>query len=312
MREAVVKSALAPGMGVAAAVFDLLRQHWERAAVQRRLGTLLLAAYVGALLTIELNRNGLLPPGLAVLVPTSHYGAVALAFSLLLLLEVLSLVFVLADSIATSVGRQFQLLALILVRKAFLEFSAFGEPIEWTGVAGSIPVILADLTGALLVFVGVGLYDRVQPHRPIGADEEEQASFVAGKKLVALLLLVAFALLGLRSLHHALSGTEGAGFFEAFYTVLIFSDVLLLLLSLRYSAHPAVVFRNAGFTAATVIVRLALAAPPYVNALLGVAAVAFALGLSLAYRAFGPAGPPAPTTLLATSQQVPAPALPDG
>jgi hypothetical protein len=72
-------------------------------------------------------------------------------------------------------------------------------------------------------------------------------------------------------------------------TVLIFSDVLILLISLRYSTNSAVVFRNAGFAASTVIIRLALTAPAFINVLLGVASVAFALALSLAYRYSGSA-----------------------
>jgi len=105
----------------------------------------------------------------------------------------------------------------------------------------------------------------------------------------ALLLLGAFVLLALRSGWGEVTCAGGPGFFESFHTVLIFSDVLILLISLRYSTNSAVVFRNAGFAASTVIIRVALTAPPYISVLLGIAAMAFALALSLAYRAFGPA-----------------------
>jgi hypothetical protein len=40
-----------------------------------------------------------------------------------------------------------------------------------------------------------------------------------------------------------------------------------------------------------VLIRLALTAPPFVNAALGLGAVVFALGLSLAYERFAPAEP---------------------
>jgi hypothetical protein len=275
------------GLRWAESVFDRLHHQWEQVVVRRTLGSVLIVAYLGALVVIEINRQGWLPSPLAELITTSHYGAVALAFTLLLFVEILALVFVLAASVATSVGKQFEILALIFLRKAFLEFKSFGEPIEWAGVSDSILVILADLGGALVIFAAVGLYYRVQPHRPITAGDREQASFVASKKLVALLLLGAFLLLGLHSLWAEITGQVTYGFFEAFYTVLIFSDVLILLISLRYSTSSAVVFRNAGFAASTVIIRLALTAPPYINVLIGIAAVAFALALSLAYRAFG-------------------------
>ena len=46
------------------------------------------------------------------------------------------------------------------------------------------------------------------------------------------------------------------------------------------------VFRNSGFAGATVLIRLALSAPPYVNSGLAVASMLFALGLLVAYNRF--------------------------
>ena len=64
--------------------------------------------------------------------------------------------------------------------------------------------------------------------------------------------------------------------FDAFFTALIFADVLVVLISLRYTDTYAVVFRNAGFALATVVLRLALVAPAVPGVLLGVGATAFA------------------------------------
>jgi hypothetical protein len=83
-------------------------------------------------------------------------------------------------------------------------------------------------------------------------------------------------------------GEPATSFFEVSYTVLIFNDVLIVLISLRYSLTFNVVFRNSGFAVATVLIRLALAAPPYLNALLGLGAAFFALGLTFAYNMFTP------------------------
>jgi hypothetical protein len=63
--------------------------------------------------------------------------------------------------------------------------------------------------------------------------------------------------------------------------------------SLAFSTEYRVVFRNSGFAAATVLIRLALTAPPYVNVLLSVGGATFIVLLSLAYNALGPrAGDP--------------------
>lgn len=275
----------------ASRVYDALERWWEAPATVRRIGTVLVLAFVAALAFTELNRRGLVPAPLSQGMTTSHLGAIYFAFTLLLFVEVAGLVFALPRSVADSVGKQFELLALILVRKSFLELAKVAEPIGWATTREHVPVLAADLGGSLLIFIAVGLYYRAQRHVPITTDVDGRAGFVATKKLVALLLVAAFLALLARDAYRLAGGAGTESFFETFYTILIFSDILLVLLSLRYTSRFAVVFRNSGFAASTVLIRLALTAPPYVNAALGLGAVVFALGLSLAYERFAPAEP---------------------
>jgi hypothetical protein len=266
--------------------FDFLATQWELRRTHRIVGTALVVLFLFALAMIELNRRGLLPETLAVVVPLSHFAAVGLVFTFLLVFEVGSLILALARSVAESLGKQFELLALILMRDAFLEFGRSGEPITWLRLGDAVPHALVDMVGGLGVFIFLDLYYRVQRHRAITLHERDQQSFVSAKKVVALVLLIVFIVLAIPTLWNTLRGQETPAFFPTFYTVLVLSDVLILLISLRYSASFPVVFRNAGFAAATVIVRVALSAPPYVNALLATASVAFAVVLSLAYNRF--------------------------
>ncbi len=274
-------------------VFDALEARWEAPATQRALGAALVAAFLAAVVAIELQRRGLLPAELPVRLPASHFGAVGIVFTLLLLVEVLGLVFALARSVADAVGKQFELLSLILLRKAFLEVAGFGEPIEWAVVERSVLPIVVDLGGALAVFVLTGAYYRVQRHVSITAGAEDQQRFVSAKKVIAVALLVTFVVTGVHASLAALGGGH-PNFFETFYTVLIFSDILIVLVSLAFTTEYRVVFRNSGFAAATVLVRLSLTAPPYYNVLLAVGAAAFILALSLVYNALGGYGPGAP------------------
>lgn len=273
---------------MAARFFDALSARWRAVKTQRSLGTAVALLFVGALVVIELNRQGLLPQPLRSALPVNHFRAIVFAFTLLLIIEVLGLVFTLARSVADSLGKQFEVLSLILLREAFLEFASFGQPLEWAAVSQSVLHMLSDTAGALLVFVAVGFYYQVQKHQPITADKMEQSSFVATKKLVGLILLAAFVALGANHIWQRLLGEEPYAFFEAFYVVLIFTDILIVLVSLRYSTSYRVVLRNSGFAAATVMIRLALSAPPYINAVLGLGSALFALGLSVAYNAFAP------------------------
>jgi hypothetical protein len=62
----------------------------------------------------------------------------------------------------------------------------------------------------------------------------------------------------------------------------------VVLISTRYSSTYRVVFRNSGVAVSTVLLRLALSAPHYVNALLGLGAALFALALTVAYNRLAP------------------------
>ena len=272
---------------LAVTAFDRLEHAWEGQPVQRALATVLVLSFVLAIGVIELNRLGALP-WLGERIPTNHLAAIYVAFTLLLVIEVVGLVFAMARSVADSVGKQFELLSLILLRKAFMEVAHFPEPIVWAQVAPSVPRVAADVVGALLIFVVLGFYYHNQKHLPITRQTDDRSSFVAVKKALALGLLIVLAVLAVRDGWRLVVSGQRELLFETFYTILIFTDVLIVLVSLRYSSHYRVVFRYSGFAAATVLIRMALTAPPYFNAGIGVGAAVFALGLTLAYNAFAP------------------------
>lgn len=265
-------------------LFDALATGWEGPETRQRAGSLLVISFLGSLVLIECNRQGWFPAGVATRLPTNHFYGVKFAFTLLLIYEVITLVFSLVGSVANSVGKQFEILSLILLRKSFDRLSDFGEPVRWEQVTDSILEMLADATGALLIFAMLGLYYRLQRHRPITDDPDQRKTFVASKKLIGLVLIVTFVAAGVWDLWLGATGNQAFDFFEAFYTILIFADILVVLISMRYSATYAVVFRNSGFAVATVVLRLALTAPSYYKALMGLAGAAFALGLTLAYN----------------------------
>lgn len=272
-------------LGWTTATFDALARRWESAHHQRAAGTLIILAYVASLAAIEAQRMGVLPGWTRGMVPVNHFYAVDVAFTLLLLVEVIGLVFGLAESVARSLGIQFEIFSLILLRQTFKEFTQVEEPIHWDQLSGSVVPMASDVIGALGIFAALVLFYRLQRHRPITTPDERE-SFVSAKKAIALLLIAVLLAIGADDLWHWATDGDVFPFFEVFYTVLIFSDVLIVLISLRYSSTYRVVFRNSGFAVATVILRLALTAPPVVNAALGLAAVLVACGLTAAYNAF--------------------------
>jgi hypothetical protein len=225
---------------------------------------------------------------LAERLPSNHFEAILLPFTLLLLAEVISLVFAIAQSVAIAVGKQLEIMSLILIRQSFKELTFFPEPIVWDLTSGEITrrvlYILSDASGALVIFGLLVIYFRMQTHQPISRDPDDQSSFVGAKKLIALALLASLAIIAAEVAWAWLFTGEEHSFFEIFYTLLIFADVLIVLISLRYSVAYPVVFRYFGFAVATVLIRLALTAPRVVDAGLGVVATVFAIALTWVYN----------------------------
>lgn len=274
--------------------YDTLESLWERPAAQRYLATSLVIAFFSALFVIEAQRIGWLPDtALLSRVPTNHFYAIDVAFSLFLVFEVIGLVFGLATSVSDTAGKQLEIFSLILLRQSFKELVNFEqEPIEWslemTEAVEAVQLVVVDAVGALAIFALVGAFYALQKHQNITSSTEELRRFVDAKKTLATTLLVIFAGLLLYGSVALVQGNLSYPLFETIFTVFIFSDVLIVLLSLRFGNTYHVVFRNSGFAVATVMIRLALAGPRYLDAALGVGAALFAIGVTLAYNYVSP------------------------
>lgn len=264
--------------------YDRLERLWDADRTRVLTSRMLLFAFLGSVVWIELARRGIAGSFLGREMPTNHLAAISWVVTLLLIAEILDLIFGLASSVADALGKQLQIFSLVLLRKTLDELPNLGEPVS---VVGNLDVVLrmaSDAAGALLVFAGTVLYTRLLRHDPISDVPGDVDRFVATKKLVCLGLLVAFiwiaALQGFDSLTvrpEADGGQLDLAFFEVFFTVLIFADVVIVLASLGSTRTHSVIFRNFAFAAVTVFLRLALSAGPYTNSILGVGAALFAV-----------------------------------
>lgn len=262
-------------------IFDPLQTFYEHERLYRKISVALVFLFVCSLGVIELNRQELLPAELAALLPRNHFYAVHAAFTVILILEVISLIFVLPCSFSRSLGKQFEILSLILIRNAFKELSNFAEPLSYEGNVDKILHILASGFGALLIFALLGLYYKIQKRSEEESRHIDLYGFVASKKAISLLLLVSFVAMGGYSLYQTIVGIEHPDFLHGFYTQLILTDILIVLVSQCFHPSAKMIFRNSGYALSTLMIRLALVAPVYYNVLLGGAAMMFAILLTL-------------------------------
>jgi hypothetical protein len=266
-------------------VFDELHYVWECKNTQHVVNAVLLVFFIVLLGLIELKRNGLLPAGFLSELPTNPFYAVYLTFSLLLVVEVINLIFVVPESVSRSVGKQLEILILYFLRNAFKELIHFTEPINLTGHIDPLLHIGAYGLGALLIFICVSYYYRQQFKRQKSQTEGVLIfQFVGAKKAVGLMLLLVFLLLGGYNCVAMVRGFEGVEFFAEFFTILVFGDILLVLISQPFFPRFVDMFRNSGYAIATLLMRLSMTGSGYLDVVIGVGAALFALLLAYAYR----------------------------
>lgn len=263
------------------AAFDRLDEHWESGPVTRLISNIVVFFFVGGLLFGLLSHLGIL----SLKGHISSFFAIELAFNVLLIFEVLGLIFLFPKSVADAVGKQFEIISLVLLRDAFKEFGHYLGEVNWeVGFPMELLPIVSDAFGAILLFLITGLFYRAQKHIRITQNHEEQKGFIAIKKLISIYLTLTFVGLGIYDLVSAYQKMQFIYSIKLFYTLLIFTDVFILLFSLRYTTKYYNLFRYSSFALATIFLRLTLSAPAYYNVLLAVIAGLMVLGVTYIYN----------------------------
>lgn len=262
-------------------LFDLIDKYWESIPVNRSISNIVVSFFLLGLLAGTLDYFGLMGFGGKV----TPFFAIELAFNVLLIFEVLGLIFLIPKSVADSVGKQFEIISLVLLRDAFKEFGHYLEEMTWeAGFLLDLLPIVSDAFGAILVFLITGIFYKAQRHISITKNYEEQKNFVSIKKLISVYLTISFLGFGVYDIVSAYQTHQFIYSIKLFYTLLIFTDVFILLFSLRYTTKYYNLFRYSSFALATIFLRLALSAPAYYNVLLAVIAGLMVLGVTMIYN----------------------------
>lgn len=267
-----------------AIIYNKIEHYWESETNHRVLGTSIVLSFIFSIALIQLKLWGVLPEYISQFIPNNHFAAIEIAFVVLLSFEVLSLIFTLPYSVAKSLHKQFEIISLILLRNAFKEFSHFTDPIQWDNSMDTIFHIFSDSFSAIFIFFGIFLIRSIRKSRQITLDEEDQFRFTQIKKFISVSLLISFFILAMQDGYLYFTHSNSYKFFPVFYTILIFIDVLIVLVSLRYNYNYMILFRNSGFALATVLLRLSLNAPVYFNSIIAGAAIIFVFLLTLIYQ----------------------------
>jgi hypothetical protein len=249
-----------------AVAYDRFFSERHRLTVEHAMVYLSIAGFAIHLLVLFYARTVANPAEWIKAAGNNYLAALYTPFSFILFYEVLMLVWALPESTTDSIAKQYEIISLIFIRgvfKAIADIQNISQ-IEKPDIA--LP-ILTDMGAGLAMFLLVTVFKAVARHRPRVEVIREQSGalkqYVVQKKSIALVLtavLVAIAAYNAWNL-----GLEGLRvFYPDLFTVMIFTDVLVLILSLLISDRYELVFRNAAFIGSTILIRASLTAhPPY-------------------------------------------------
>lgn len=219
--------------------------------------------------------------------------AIYTPFSLILVYEVYLLLFYLPRSFTSCVSKQFEIISLIVIRKIFKDIPQMDLMGDWMYSQHNLELLI-DLTGFLLLFLMIFLFNKGKmqlSRRPV--EDPLLKRFISSKKIVSLVLLLILSLMSMISfgkwivdiIQETQVGKLDGIFFNQFFTLLILADVVILLISFRYTEEYSKLIRNTGFIIATILIRLSFAADGYLNILLILTGVGFALLILQIYNA---------------------------
>jgi hypothetical protein len=226
----------------------------------------------------------------------SPIAAIYTPFSFIIVYEVYLLIYYLPKSTTIYIGKQYEIITLIIVRRLFKDLSHLEFTENWLRIKNDMRFsvdLLATLLLFFLIFVFYQLSDSQQRKKmPVVTGSIELIKFIKMKKIVSALLIPLFFILSvysfgswlannLFSIGQLLDNMKNVNqiFFDDFFTVLILVDVLLLLFSLLHTGAFYKIIRNSGFIISTILIKLSFATEGILNVILIVVAVFFGVVL---------------------------------
>jgi len=188
-------------------------------------------------------------------------------FSILLAYEVYQLIRAIPESFSTAVGKQFEIVTLLVVRDIFKRLSELEFSGDWT-VDSELKLIIIECFTFITLFTTSLIY-RANSNTDAKVDfkDSDLLNFVQNKQKIAVVLLATYLVVAMFSFSNwIISVGEGDGsvtreiFFLDFFTILILADILILLISYGYSTDFTNLARNTGFILSTVVLRVAIGA----------------------------------------------------
>jgi hypothetical protein len=273
-----------------------------RYRIERIILTISILSYLIHLLLIFLVSRGVLHPVSGLL--TSPISAIYTPFSFILVYEVYLLIYYLPKSTSFYIGKQYEIITLIIIRRIFKDIGSLELLPNWFENENDLRFTY-DAVTSLILFMLICLFYmqvlRKENNDPAVSDQNEiqSSTFILLKKGIALLLVPVMLALACYSFGSWISTSVlnyqsgiytsinlNQIFFDEFFTILIVVDVLLLLASLFYSDRFQSIMRNSGFVISTILIKLSFSVTGITNNLLIIGSVLFGLLVLIIFNLF--------------------------
>jgi hypothetical protein len=273
----------------------------ERAKVrgERLILTVAILSFILHLILILLETQGVINTGSKFL--QNPIAAIYTPFSFILIYEVYLLVFFLPKSISFYIGKQYEIITFIVIRRIFKDISHLELTSSWFENQNDLQFTFDALTSLVLFVLIFFFYKNILKRQKSIADEQDRKMkrFILLKKGIAVLLvpiLIFLAIYTLSDWTQAIISDYQNGvlafkdinkiFFDEFFTILIIVDVLLLLASFFYSDKFHKVIRNSGFIISTILIKISFSVSGIVNDALVIGAVLFGFLILLIHNMY--------------------------
>jgi hypothetical protein len=273
----------------------------ERAKVrgERLILTVAILSFILHLILILLETQGVINTGSKFL--QNPIAAIYTPFSFILIYEVYLLVFFLPKSISFYIGKQYEIITFIVIRRIFKDISHLELTSSWFENQNDLQFTFDALTSLVLFVLIFFFYKNILKRQKSIADEQDRKMkrFILLKKGIAVLLvpiLIFLAIYTLSDWTQAIISDYQNGvlafkdinkiFFDEFFTILIIVDVLLLLASFFYSDKFHKVIRNSGFIISTILIKISFSVTGIVNDALVIGAVLFGFLILLIHNMY--------------------------
>ena len=196
---------------------------------------------------------------------SSPLSALYTPFSILLVYEVYQLIRTIPESFSSSVGKQYEIATLLVVRDILKRLSEVENTEGWN-FSSDLGFLLVECAAFLaLLYTSLTYFKMSNSSEKSETMADDIAIFVEAKRGIANAMLIIFLIMATYSLYSWMgSAQEGGGsvsriiFFLDFFTLLILTDILILLISYWFYTDFGNLARNTGFVLSTVIIRVAI------------------------------------------------------